>query len=84
MHWCALHDLQISAVYIDGSSNRNSDCLSMWDLDIKFQQEFYRLTAGVETKEVQIENTEFIDLYLFVISGDTGFLQNKTLSAQSL
>ena len=63
MHWCALNDLQIQAVHTEGSNNRISDCLSKWDLDIKFQQEFHRLTAGVETKEVYIENIEFIDLF---------------------
>ena len=63
MHWCALNDLQIRVVHIDGSINRISDCLSRWDLDIKYQQEFHRLIMDIETKEVHIGNTEFKDPY---------------------
>ena len=60
---CALNDLQIRAVHLEGRLNRLSDCLSRWDLDVKFQKEFYRLTENVDTYECVLENTEFIDLY---------------------
>ena len=63
LHHCALNYLQIRAVHIKGKNNRLSDCLSRWDLDKKYQDEFHKLTEGVHTYECVIKNTEFIDLY---------------------
>ena len=63
LHHCALNDLQITAVHIDGVNNCLSDCLSRWDLDKNYQEEFHRLTTRIETHECVIENKEFIDLY---------------------
>ena len=63
LHHCALNNLQIRAVYLEGWLNRLSDCLSRWDLDVKFQKEFHKLTKNVDTCECVLDNTEFIDLY---------------------
>ena len=62
-HFAAIHDFQVRAVHIDGISNRISDCLSRWNLDIKFRNEFHRLTKGTSTLEVNVIDTEFADLY---------------------
>ena len=65
LHHCALIDLQIRAVHIDGVNNCLSDCLSRWDFNKKYQEEFNKLTMGIETHKCVIENKEFLDLYQF-------------------
>ena len=63
LHFAAVRDFQIRAVHIEGVNNWISDCLSRWNLHEKYRKEFHSLTKDINTKERQIINTEFIDLY---------------------
>ena len=63
MHLTALNDFQIREVHIDGCTNHISGCLSRWNLNIKYQKEFHKLTTGTKTVEIIVEDTKFADLY---------------------
>ena len=62
-HFVVIHDFQVRAVHIDGISNHISDCLSRWNLDPKFREEFHRLTKDIQMLEVSLFDTNFVDLY---------------------
>ena len=62
MHFAAINDFQIRAVHND-CTNHISDCLSRWNLDVKFRNEFHKLTSGMKTVEIKVIDTEFADRY---------------------
>ena len=63
MYFAAINDFQIQAVHISGCTNHISDCLSRWNQDVKFRDEFHRLISGTKTVEIKVTDTKFADLY---------------------
>ena len=63
MHFAVINDFQIRVVHISGCKNCMSDCLSRWNLDVKFRDDFHRLTSGINTVEIKVMDSEFVDLY---------------------
>ncbi len=49
----AVHEFKIRARHIEGVNNRLPDLLSRWDTKAFCRKEFYKLTEGISTTQVQ-------------------------------
>ena len=50
----AINEFQIRMVHLDSKSNRLSDLLSRWNLNVSYQNEFFELTKSFDIKECPV------------------------------
>ena len=55
----AIHEFQIRMVHLDSMSNRISDCLSRWDLDYSYRDNFFAATQNYDLVECHVPDSFF-------------------------
>ncbi len=59
VYLAAVYEFEIRAKHIAGVSNRLPDLLSRWSLSNVHEKQFHSLTAGIDTKEVIVNDSMF-------------------------
>ncbi len=77
---CATHKVEIKGVYIHGVSNRVTDILSRWDLDLRYQNEFNQLVGSEPTFDTFV----FEGLFNLLMTGKLFLFQVDKLVYVSL